>query len=159
MANNMVWFEKGNACFLLCTRGIAIEQERVLLFNVVGWDWWALPGGRVEMLEHSDEALKREMKEEIDTDVTVGRLVWVVENFFKPRDVSYHEIGTYYLMDLPDDSIVFKSVEHSCQDGPVTVRFKWFPLSDIEQLKIRPALLKKGLLNLPRITEHIIWND
>ena len=81
MPDNMVYFEKNNARFLLCVRGIAINRERVLLFNVIGWDWWALPGGRVEMLEHSDEALKREMREEIATDVKVGRLVWVVENF------------------------------------------------------------------------------
>jgi ADP-ribose pyrophosphatase YjhB (NUDIX family) len=82
----MVSFEKGNTRFHLCTRGIAFDQARVLLFNVIGWDWWALPGGRVEMLEHSDEALKREMREELSTDVKVGRLVWVVENFFKPEN-------------------------------------------------------------------------
>jgi ADP-ribose pyrophosphatase YjhB (NUDIX family) len=155
----MVWFEKGDMRFLLCARGIAFKQERVLLFNVVGWDWWALPGGRVEMLEQSDNALKREMREEIATDVRVGRLVWVIENFFKPQDTSYHEIGMYYLMNLPDNSIVFKSVEHTCKDGPVTLRFRWFPLADIELVEIRPAFLKKGLLRIPQHTEHLIWND
>jgi ADP-ribose pyrophosphatase YjhB (NUDIX family) len=157
--DNMVYFEKGSVRFLLCARGIAINRERVLLFNVVGWDWWALPGGRVEMLEQTDNALKREMREEIATEVIVGRLIWIVENFFKPQNTSYHEIGMYYLMDLPDDSIVLKSVEHECQDGPVTVRFKWFPLADIEQVDIRPEFLKKGLLHIPQCTEHITWND
>ena len=159
MTDNMVWFEKGDTRFLLCTRDIAINRERVLLFNVVSWDWWALPGGRNEMLEQSDNALKREMREEIATDVTVGKLVWIIENFFKPQDTSYHEIGMYYLMDLPDNSIVSKSAEHTCKDGPVTLRFRWFPLADIEQLEIRPAFLKKGLLHIPRHTAHIIWVD
>ncbi len=159
MTDNMIYFEKSDSRFLLCVRGIAIKRERVLLFNVIGWDWWALPGGRIEMLEQSGKALKREMSEEIATDVTVGRLVWVIENFFKPGKQTYHEIGMYYLMNLPDNSVVFNSDEHTCLDGPVTLRFRWFPLADIEQLKINPAFLKKGLLHIPRTTKHIIWND
>ena len=47
MTDNMVWFEKGDSRFLLCARGVAINWEWVLLFNVVGWHWWALPGYRV----------------------------------------------------------------------------------------------------------------
>ena len=157
--DNMVWFEKGGSNFMLCARGIAINRERVLLFNVIGWDWWALPGGRVEMLEKSDEALKREMQEEISTNVKVRRLVWVIENTFKPHETAYHEIGMYYLMDIPDDSIVFGAEEHSCQDGPVKVRFRWFPLAEIERLELRPSFLKKGLLNIPRTTRHILCSD
>jgi ADP-ribose pyrophosphatase YjhB (NUDIX family) len=155
----MVFFEKNDSRFLMCARGIAINAGKVLLFNVVGWDWWALPGGRVEINEPSDIALKREMREEIASDVTVGRLVWVIENFFQPDETAYHEIGIYYLMDLPADSAVFKSAEHSCQDGPVTVRFRWFPLADMGQLQIRPAFLKERLTHIPALTEHIIWTD
>ena len=111
------------------------------------------------MLEHSDEALKREMREELATDVKVGRLVWVVENFFKPEKKPYHEIGMYYRMELPEDSVVFKLNEYTCKDGSVKLRFRWFPLADIQQLKINSPFLKEGLLLLPRITRHLIWND
>ena len=159
MIDNMVFFEKNDSRFNFCVRGIAINQGRVLLFNVIGWDWWGLPGGRVEMLEHSDEALKREMREELTTDVKVGRLVWVAENFFKPEKQPYHEIGMYYRMKLPEDSAVFTAEEHTCKDGAVTLRFRWFPLVDIERLKINSPFLKEGLLHLPRTTRHLIWND
>jgi ADP-ribose pyrophosphatase YjhB (NUDIX family) len=53
MTDNMVQFDAGNTRFAMCARGIAIHEKRVLLFNVVGWHWWALPGGRVDMLEIS----------------------------------------------------------------------------------------------------------
>jgi ADP-ribose pyrophosphatase YjhB (NUDIX family) len=155
----MVDFEKGDSRFLLCTRGIAINKERVLLFNVVGWDWWGLPGGRVEIREHSDEALKREMREEIAADVKVGRLVWVIENFFNMGNQPCHEIGMFYMMNLPEDSVVFRSEEHTCKDGPVTLRFRWFSLLDIEPLIVHPTFLKQGLLHLPRLTEHLIWKE
>ena len=159
MTDNMVQFDTGNTRFLMCARGITIHKERVLLFNVVGWDWWALPGGRVEIKEKSEDTLIREMQEELGTDVKVGRLVWVVENFFKERDRSYHEIGMYYLMNLPDNSSIFGEAEHTSKDDTVTLRFRWFPLSELESINLRPIFLRKGLKNIPLHTEHVIWRD
>lgn len=159
MTGNMVQFDTGNDRFLLCARGIAIYKERVLLFNVVGWDWWALPGGRVEIKEKSEDALRREIQEEINTNVNVGRLVWIVENFFEENKRSYHEVGMYYLMELPHDAAILNSVEYSSKDGPVTLRFRWFPLSELENINLRPIFLRKALQKIPAQTEHIVWHD
>ena len=159
MTDNMVQFDIGNTRFLMCARGITIHKERVLLFNVIGFDWWALPGGRVEMLEQTEETLRREMMEELDTDIDVGRLAWVVENFFKDGGRTFHEIGMYYLMKLPDDSSIFSEAEHTSKDDTVTLRFRWFPLSELENINLRPIFLRKGLQNIPKNTEHVIWRD
>ena len=161
MADSMVMFDKGNAHFVLVVRGISIYRDRLLAFTAegVGMDCWALPGGRVEIQEKSEDALIREMKEELDTDVKVGRLVWVVENFFKDRGRSYHEIGMYYLMNLPDNSSIFGEAEHTSKDDTVTLRFRWFPLSELESINLRPIFLRKGLKNIPLHTEHVIWRD
>lgn len=43
---------------------------------------WTLPGGRVETLETSAVALVRELREELGIAVTLGRLLWIVENLF-----------------------------------------------------------------------------
>lgn len=159
MADNMVQFDKNDIRFILCSRGIVIHRERVLLFNVIGWDWWALPGGRAEMLERSDEALKREWREELNTAIDINRLVWVNELFFKHEGRTHHEICMYYSITVPQNSNVLDLEEHTCKDGLATLRFKWFPLSNLEQLHIRPLFLNKGLLNLPIHTENIIWYD
>jgi len=159
MTDNMVQFDSGNNRFLMCTRGIALDKGRILLFNVIGWDWWALPGGRVEIQEKSEDTLVREVQEELNTVVKVGRLVWVVENFFKENERSYHEIGMYYLMDLPTDSAVITSQEYTSKDGPVTLRFRWFRLQELDKINLRPAFLRKALQNLPKHTEHVIWHD
>lgn len=156
---NMVQFDKDGTRFFLCARGITIHRKRVLLFNVIGWDWWALPGGRVEMLEQTEETLKREMKEELGTNVVVGRLVWVVENFFKERDKTYHELGLYYLMKMPGESGVLNSFEYTSQDGPVTLRFRWFLLSELEKVNLQPIFLKKELTAIPTRTKHVVWHD
>lgn len=159
MTDNMVQFDSGNNRFLMCTRGIALDKGRILLFNVIGWDWWALPGGRVEIQEKSEDTLVREVQEELNTTATIGRLVWVVENFFKENERSYHEIGMYYLMDLPTDSAVITSQEYTSKDGPVTLRFRWFRLQELDKINLRPAFLRKALQNLPKHTEHVIWHD
>lgn len=161
MTDNMLQFDAGNIRFLMCVRGIAIHKERVLLFNVIGWDWWALPGGRVEIQEKSEDALKREMLEELGADVKVGKLVWIVENFFKDResDRSFHELGMYYRIKIPTNSLILHSEEYFCKDGGATIRFKWFPLTGLEKIDLRPVFLRKALKNIPKRTSHIVWYD
>ncbi|MDO9333413.1 MAG: NUDIX domain-containing protein, partial [Dehalococcoidales bacterium] len=65
MADSMIMFDKGDARFVLCVRGISIYRDHLLLFTAegVGMDCWALPGGRVDMLEKSEDTLIREMQE------------------------------------------------------------------------------------------------
>ena len=81
----MITFVRNNVRFGLRVAGIAIHKGHVLLHRAECDDFWALPGGRGELLEPAVAALKREMKEEMDADVTVVRLLWVLENFFEYR--------------------------------------------------------------------------
>lgn len=42
-------------------------------------DWWEFPGGKVEAGESREQALRREIREELNTDIRVGRLLATVD--------------------------------------------------------------------------------
>ena len=59
--------------------GVCIERQRVLLNQEVGTDYWFLPGGRCQLMEPAADTLRREMREELEVTVRVGRMLWIVE--------------------------------------------------------------------------------
>lgn len=156
----MITFEVGNSRFNHRAVAIILDGDWALLHKSENDDFWSLPGGRVELLESSTDALKREMKEELDVDIRIERLVWVVENFFEYDCKSYHEIAFYFLIALPLDSHYYiKDKPFIAHDNGFELTFKWYRIDKLKQLRLYPTLLKKGLNSIPEKTEHIIHTD
>ena len=45
------------------------DKSKILLFNSEGRDFYMLPGGKIQELETSQEAIKREIKEETGIEI------------------------------------------------------------------------------------------
>src|SRR5262245_64253610 len=100
----------------------------VLLHRAGDELFWTLPGGRAEMGEAAQHTIRREMREELSTDVEVLRLLWFVENFFDYDGLSYHEIALYFLIRFPADSKPLAQGAFESIDGNTTLHFQWFPI-------------------------------
>lgn len=160
----MIRFEKGNTRFNYRVAGVAVHENSVLLHQAEGEAFWTFPGGRVEVGETAEETLRREMKEEIDADVEVVRLLWFVESFFTYADIHSHEIALYFLMRLPAackylvQSGPFYGLE---QEGEVKLTFQWFPRQQevLTSLPLLPSFLQTAVQSLPESVQHVVHRE
>ena len=154
----MICFEQGNHRFNYRIVGVAIHNDSVLLHRADHEAFWTLPGGRGELGETAEETLKREMLEELETDVDVDRLLWVVENFFEYEGVRYHELALYFLIRFRPGSARLHSEAFDGAEGRVPLRFRWFPVRHeaLVALPLMPPFLPGALINLPRSPVHVV---
>lgn len=157
---HMITFDRDNIRFTNRIVGIAYDDNRVLLHHALADDFWSLPGGRAELLESAAETLHREMREELNEDVTVERLVWIAENFFEHNGRTHHEIGFYFLMHLsPNSPLRHRTSPFYSAEDVHDLVFEWFPVDTLEQVYLFPTFLRTGLKDLPASTAHIVQRE
>lgn len=159
-------FLEGKRRFNYRVAGIALHAGHVLVCREDEEDFVLLPGGRVEMGEASDVSLAREITEEMRCVGEVGQLMFTVENFFLREGEEFHEMGHYYLMDLPAD---FLFETRKAVNGPALVThdeghvltFDWVPIEQnaLAEINLMPKWLQRRLLTLPDRVEHLIVDE
>ena len=88
-------------------------------------DGWEFPGGKVESGERPEEALKREIQEELDTKIVVERFITTVEYDYP----KFHLIMHCYICSIESGSLTLK--EHEAA--------RWLKLSEIDSVDWLPA--------------------
>ena len=129
------------------------DKSKILLFYGNDMNFYMLPGGKVQRLEKSEQAIKREIKEELGFDNLSFKLTGISEEIIKRNDENIQEITFTYeciyygkILDKP-----FKSIENDWID------FIWIDLKDIDKYVIHPTKTKEIIKNedLVHIVEEI----
>jgi ADP-ribose pyrophosphatase YjhB (NUDIX family) len=110
-----------------------LNGDRVLVRRHVDHDlqrvFFRPPGGTIEYGEHSRDAARREVQEEIGADVANLRLLGCVENIFTHEGETGHEIVFIYRADFIDRSFYDREqVDGQEADGQDFVAY-WLPLA------------------------------
>jgi len=90
---------------------IVVKNDLLLLLrrkNSLAKDQWWFPGGRIRKGESLEDALSREIKEEISLDITTHRLVNVYSRVFPER----HDITIVFLCECSEGKVTLNN-EHS----------------------------------------------
>ena len=98
-------------------------------------DWWEFPGGKMEAGETPEEALKREIREELSTEISVDEFLCTVEYDYPNFSLTMH----CYLCSLLTEALHLN--EHEAA--------RWLSKDELDSVKWLPADLE-GVENLKK---------
>ena len=85
---------------------------------------WCIPGGRVELFETFEEAVKREVKEETGVEVEIIRLLGICDHIIKKEE--RHWVSPSYLCKIvKGEPKIMEPTKH--------LDLKWFPLDNLPE--------------------------
>ena len=99
--------------------------------------WWEFPGGKIELGESQQDALKREIREELNAEIEVGELLETVEWDYPEFHLTMH----CFICNLMSESLHLN--EHEAAT--------WLNLGNLRSVKWLPA----DEILLDKITEYL----
>lgn len=140
---------------------VIISNGKALLQRFNGE--YAFIGGQVTENETAADALKREFREELNTEIEIDVMCAVGETFFEWDNVPYHQVGLYFKAHLSKDSAIPKDGIFSGFDEydnkRVSLEFCWIPLSELENIALYPKEIIPHIIKGNNTIIHFISRD
>ena len=128
--------------------GVIVKDDKYLVQNIGGKDYYVLPGGHVRIGESSDDALIREVREELEIDILKNdfRLFCYHENIYEKDNRVEHWIEQYYIVNakLEKDSWLF--VENDV-DGVKTLNYSFVTKEELKKIELKPLKIKELIMS------------
>lgn len=128
-----------------------ILENKILAMHDERSPYFYLPGGRVSMGETAEQAVIREIQEELGITPKIIRPVWLNQAFFTEDvdNLRYHELCIYFLIDISKTDLLENGETFTKTEGKHTHVFEWLEFSRLKDEYFYPLFLKKEIFNLP----------
>ena len=151
-----ICYKNAGGKFNFRAAALIIKNGKLLIHRLKTDSFYALPGGRVTLMEDTEAAILRELKEELNVKAKVKSLLWISENFFELYSEKFHEIGFYYLVECDDKNL---NIDIDCfdvnEDGKI-LEFKWVKLEELKDIEFYPIFIKDRIFDLPTTIEKVV---
>ncbi|NQN87621.1 NUDIX domain-containing protein [Streptococcus suis] len=107
-------------------------------------------GGAVTVKETAQDAVVREIREELGVDSRVNQLAFVVENQFTYEGIDFHNIEFHFIVE-PTGEMPKEMIEDNLKQA-----CEWIELDKLVNLDVVPAFLAQELPNWNGQVKHIM---
>ena len=104
--------------------------------------FYILPGGGVEFGEKTIDAVKREIKEEVNYDLKNPKLISTIEHFFEYKGISKHEVTFFYLEEVSEKSLFSNELIDNGNHFPAL----WIKKSEVPNYNVVPIQVKEWII-------------
>lgn len=116
--------------------GLAVKNNKLLVSegfdSVKNQTFYRCLGGGIEFLEKSEVALKRELLEEINKDITIKDFLGISESIFTYEGKRAHELILFYSIELSNEDF---QEEYKFIDNNRSYTAKWVDIKDFKDNK------------------------
>ncbi|MFA6417137.1 MAG: NUDIX hydrolase [Patescibacteria group bacterium] len=131
-------------------RGLAValirQGNKILVSpghdDIKGTDFYRLLGGGIEFGETSEQAIKREIHEELNAELENLKLLEVAENIFIYNNQAGHEIAFIYEAEFVDKSL-YQQDSFKIIDGGEEFEAIWVEINESNSDKLFPGNWQK----------------
>ncbi len=149
-------FKTENGVFNYRVCAIITHGNKLLAMKNNNTPYYFLPGGRVALHETADNAIKRELREELGINAKIVRPLWFAQTFFVEDECKekFHELCVYYLVDVSDTDLVNheKFIGLETKNNEV---FEWLSIASLNEQYLYPLFIKERINNLPEHFEML----
>lgn len=145
-------FNQENQKFNYRVCAMIISENRLLAMHDEHSPYFYLPGGRVKMGETAEQAVVREIWEELGVTLKIDRPLWLNQAFFTEDvdGIRYHELCIYFLIDISNTDLLERGNSFTLTEGKHTHMFEWLAFDSLKDEYFYPIFLKKQIFDLPK---------